>query len=253
MLLGAASGLYAYREYTNRRYLANSPAVLGPEGSLLDRHSAAFNSAHAVVGKRAEVEQQQRLIADNQQRVNAVQQTGGRLETVQQDVVVRSEEQMVWSKERFVTERVRLRKVVATEMVTLTVPVRRERIEIDRIPVDGPGVLVSEQETAQSEDEEQFELILCEERPRVVNDIVPVERVRMKKVATTGTQHLEMELRKEHIDYTFTPPDASQQPRLVSLQTIEGQKEDGLVDTTGGRVRVMTLLKGQAGAGVYRQ
>ena len=294
-------------DIVHNQYLTDSSTMLIPTGAATLNHSAALNSAHAVVGKRAEVEQQQRLIADNQQRVNAVQQTGGRLETVQQDVVVRSEEQMVWSKERFVTERVRLRKVVATEMVTLTVPVRRERIEIDRIPVDGPGVLVSEQETAarmarrnnrrqqrtgavgpasgtvnpagttttgantynnsaattagsnnvlsntaanrdvydDEYDDEQFELVLCEERPRVVNDIVPVERVRMKKLTQVQTQHLEMDLLKEHIDFQAPNKAAAATNSLVTqtgtLQTIEGRHLQGVVDTTDGQGKIVNL------------
>ena len=55
-------------------------------------------------------------------------------------------------KERFVTERVRLRKVVTTEMVTITVPVRKERVEVQRFPVDGPGIPIT---AGQSLEEEQ--------------------------------------------------------------------------------------------------
>ena len=291
----------------HNRYLTDSSTVLVRPGSAVINHSAHLQSAHAIVNRRIEVEQQQRLLAENQQRVAAVQQTGGRLETVQQDVIVRSEEQMVWKKERFVTERVRLRKVVATEMVTITVPVRRERIEIDRIPVDGPGVLVSEEETAarlarrnqrrqqrasaasnsstnstnttnsnsnsyasstgatntlsntaatndiydDEYDDEQFELVLCEERPRVVNDIVPVERIRMKKLTQQSTAHLEMDLRKEHIDFAAPDKQAAatlnaQHAGLVTqtgtLQTIEGQRHEGFTDTTQGKATVVLLL-----------
>ena len=287
----------------HNRYLTDSSTVLVRPGSAVINHSAHLQSAHAIVNRRIEVEQQQRLLAENQQRVAAVQQTGGRLETVQQDVIVRSEEQMVWKKERFVTERVRLRKVVATEMVTITVPVRRERIEIDRIPVDGPGVLVSEEETAarlarrnqrrqqrasaasnsstnttnsnsnsyasstgatntlsntaatndiydDEYDDEQFELVLCEERPRVVNDIVPVERIRMKKLTQQSTAHLEMDLRKEHIDFAAPDKQAAatlnaQHAGLVTqtgtLQTIEGQRHEGFTDTTQGKANVVVL------------
>ena len=47
--------------------------------------------------------------------------------------LVRSEEQLVIRKKRVVTSRLVVRKVVSTEMVILSVPVRRERLEVETV------------------------------------------------------------------------------------------------------------------------
>ena len=64
--------------------------------------------------------------------------------------MVRSEERMSVRKERVLTSRLVVRKVVSTEIVILSVPVRRERLEVETVYVEEPLVLplTSDDETA---------------------------------------------------------------------------------------------------------
>ena len=52
------------------------------------------------------------------------------------DAMTRSEEEVAIGKRARPTERVRLKKYVVTEHVTKTVPVQREEIRVERVPVD---------------------------------------------------------------------------------------------------------------------
>src|SRR3954447_643341 len=59
--------------------------------------------------------------------------------------VVAAEEQLKVDKQRRPHERVRLRKDVVTEEVTITVPLRREVVRLERVPIEpGSGLEVDE-------------------------------------------------------------------------------------------------------------
>ena len=82
--------------------------------------------------------------------------------------------------------RARLRKYVVTEQETVTVPVQREEVRIEREPItdanrgealDGPAI-----------SEEEHEVVLHEERPVVEKEAVPVERVRLDTETVTEQQ-----------------------------------------------------------------
>ena len=126
--------------------------------------------------------------------------------------MVRSEEQLSVSKVRRVRERLRIRKVVSTETRLMSVQVQKERVEVQWVPVtdgDEAGEAVGEDSGSDAfnhrsldeKGQEVVELLVCEERPRVVMEVVPVQRVRVTKVAQTSTQLVGAELKKEHIDY----------------------------------------------------
>lgn len=113
------------------------------------------------------------------------------------DAMTRSEERLRVGKRDEETGRVRLRKWVETEHVTQTVPVRRERVSVEREPItdanidaamDGPEI-----------SEEEHEMTLHEERPVVSTEAVPVERVRLNKQAVTEDQEVGGDVRKERI------------------------------------------------------
>ena len=114
------------------------------------------------------------------------------------NAMTRSEERLRVGKQDEETGRVRLRKWVETEHVTQTVPVRRERVSVEREPItdanidsamDGPEI-----------SEEEHEVTLHEERPVVATEAVPVERVRLNKEAVTEQQEVGGEVRKERIE-----------------------------------------------------
>jgi len=157
--------------------------------------------------------------------------------------LIRSEERMDVRKERVVTSKLVVRKVVTTEMVWMAVPVRKERLECETVYSDEPTPIhddntathdtattghISYQPSPLDTDDietaslstgklysgdrhnyvgvnelgqDMIELLLCEERPRIAMDVVPVSRVYVTKVPYQSSQLVEMELLKEHIEY----------------------------------------------------
>ena len=147
------------------------------------------------------------------------------------------------SKERVVTSRLVVRKVVTTEMVIMSVPVRRERLEVETVYEDEPVPVKSDDDDTgargyvrplpplplddapsasaakynepsfgdthnfigvNGSGQEVIELLLCEERPRVEMDVAAVTRVYVTKVPFPSSQLVAMELLKENLH--FIPP-----------------------------------------------
>ena len=108
--------------------------------------------------------------------------------------VVRSDEELVVGRVRVPTERVRVRKVVETEEVTVTVAVRREVLVVEREPLSGGEPLAGARA-----DDAPFELVLHAEEPVVSTRVVPVERVRVLKRAVAEERRVVDELRAEEV------------------------------------------------------
>lgn len=132
------------------------------------------------------------------------------------DAMTRSEEQMTVEKEQVTTGRARLRKHVVTENQTVTVPVSREEVTLEREPIteanrgaatSGPGI-----------SEEEHEVQLTEERIVVNKETVPVERVRLGTETVTENQQVSEEVRKEKIE--FDDADADRQRRRSQDDTV---------------------------------
>ncbi|MFG2822521.1 PRC and DUF2382 domain-containing protein [Kitasatospora sp. NPDC048365] len=91
----------------------------------------------------------------------------------------------------------RLRKYVTTEPVERRVPVVRERVRVERVPV-------TEQEreslTEQEIDEAMEEVTLREERPVVRKYLAPIERVRLVVERYTEEEVIHEELRREQVE-----------------------------------------------------
>jgi uncharacterized protein (TIGR02271 family) len=94
--------------------------------------------------------------------------------------------------------RARLRKYVVTEQHSVPVPVKREKVTLEREPItdanvgaamDGPSI-----------SEEEREVVLHEEKPVVQKEAVPVERVRLGKDTVTEQEQVTEEVRKERIE-----------------------------------------------------
>ena len=112
--------------------------------------------------------------------------------------LTRSAEQLRVSTEWVGTERVRLRKVIVTEQVTVTVPVSHEEIRVEREPLDaettdGPM-------SAPAEPGTQHEIVLHAQRPVVTTEVVPVERVRVSTAVVSGQTTVTESLREERIE-----------------------------------------------------
>ncbi len=115
--------------------------------------------------------------------------------------VIRSEERLVVGSESRPAELVRITKYVVTEEQTVTVPVRREHIRIERLPApqDAPwrpvDLLARRDPSIPT-----YEVVLSEEIPVVTSEIRPREvvRVYVDRIATEET--ITAELRREQVD-----------------------------------------------------
>jgi uncharacterized protein (TIGR02271 family) len=121
--------------------------------------------------------------------------------TSDDDAMIRSEERLTVSTEEQETGKVRLRKHLVTEYVTVTVPVRHEEVRLEHVPPTGgdhveAGEVVEAGEDAGSDPE----MVLYAERPVVSTETVPVERVRLGKQTVTGEETVTGVVRKEHIE-----------------------------------------------------
>jgi uncharacterized protein (TIGR02271 family) len=118
--------------------------------------------------------------------------------------VVVSEEQLEVDKQRRPTERVRLRKDVVTEQVTITVPVRREVVRVERVPIE-PGEMLEEAVPFELTEGRTQELVLMEERAIVDTRVVPRERVWLEKDVETTEQHFTQTVRREEVELDHEP------------------------------------------------
>lgn len=117
---------------------------------------------------------------------------------VTDDAMTRSEEQLHVGTERREAGRARLRKYVVTEQQTVTVPVSREEVRLEREPITDANVGAATDGPAISE--EEHEVVLHQEVPVVEKQAVPVERVRLDTETVTEQQTVTDEVRKEQID-----------------------------------------------------
>ena len=134
--------------------------------------------------------------------------------------MVRSEERLLVGTERVATTRARLVKYVVTEEVTITVPIRREEIRVEEVPIDapdpGPGESLVAPGTAAGAPAPGVahpttspipavagalpeEIVLHAERPVVSVEVVPVERVRLRTEVVTGTEQVTDQVQREQI------------------------------------------------------
>jgi stress response protein YsnF len=126
-------------------------------------------------------------------------------ERVDDGAMTRSEERLTVGTERVAATRARIVKYVVTEDVTITVPVRREEIRVEQVPIDAvdddlPG------ESLTPEGGEPLtapglpgEIVLHTERPVVTVEVVPVERVRLRTEVVHGTETVTEQVQREQI------------------------------------------------------
>ena len=114
------------------------------------------------------------------------------------EAMTRSEEQLKVGTEQVETGRARLRKHVVTEQQTVTVPVTREEVRVEREPITDANR--DQAQTGPDISEEEHELVLTEERPVVHKETVPVERVKLAKESVTEDHQVSEQVRKEQIE-----------------------------------------------------
>jgi stress response protein YsnF len=119
--------------------------------------------------------------------------------------MTRTEEQLVVGTERVATTRARLVKYVVTEEVQITVPIRREEIRVEQVPVDAPDDLPGETllpevpRTATAPGGLPDEIVLHTERPVVTVEVVPTERVRLRTQLVQGQETVTEQVQREQI------------------------------------------------------
>ena len=114
------------------------------------------------------------------------------------DAMTVSEERLAVSTRSVPTERVRLRKHVVTEEVTLTVTLRKERLTIEREPI-AESEVGNHVGGSDFSDKDQ-EIVLYEEVPVVEKVLRPIERIRLATEVTTDQQTVSGEVRKERVE-----------------------------------------------------
>jgi uncharacterized protein (TIGR02271 family) len=114
------------------------------------------------------------------------------------DAMTRSEEELRVGTAERERGRARLVKYVETEQVQQTVPVRREKVRLEREPITDENVDAATSGPEISD--EEHEVVLHEEEPVVEKRTVPKERVRMEKDTVTDEQTVSEEVRKERIE-----------------------------------------------------
>jgi len=113
--------------------------------------------------------------------------------------ITRSEEQLRVGKEAFESGRAQLGKHVTTETVSTTVPISKERVVVEREPITSADIQAGNLRADIGE--ASYEMRLKEERAIAEKEVVPIEKVRMRKEVETTQQEVGGELRKEHIDF----------------------------------------------------
>lgn len=127
--------------------------------------------------------------------------------------VTLSEEQLAVQTQAVPTERVRVRKRVVDEEVTLTVTLRREELVIEREPLPRTSHQASETGFPLGEDARTVEFVLHAEEPVVTKRVVPVERVRVNRNTITEERHIADTVRRERVDVDEVPIDQEDLPR----------------------------------------
>jgi len=115
------------------------------------------------------------------------------------NAMTRSEEEMRVSKTTNVAGKARLRKYLVTEQRTVTVPVTREEVRIEREPITDANV--GNAMSGPDLSEEEHEVVLHEEQAVVDKQVVPKERVRLAKDQITEEERVSADLTKEEIAY----------------------------------------------------
>lgn len=108
--------------------------------------------------------------------------------------VIRSEERLSATTVRTATERVRIRRVVVTEERTVTVPLRREELVIEREPIDGAGPAIDAEPPA------PITFVLHAEEFVPTTRVVPVERVSVLVDRIVAMRTVSDSVRKERVD-----------------------------------------------------
>jgi uncharacterized protein (TIGR02271 family) len=180
-----------------KAHVKDAPAI-DPDGQLSENEEAELYRHYDLdesVGNGAD-----RGVADGRTTRDVERLGGDDDEAGRQsgDGMTRSEEELNVGTAARETGRARLRKYVETENVTKTVPVRREKVRVEREPITDANrdqALAGEDIT-----EDEHEVVLHEEEPVVEKRTVPKERVRLETDTVTEEREVSDQVRRERIE-----------------------------------------------------
>jgi uncharacterized protein (TIGR02271 family) len=170
---------------------------------LGDRLRVPFDKEHIVRSPRLELDgtddgaARTRLYRHYGMEPSSEAAAGAAAASTTVGAMTRSEEELRIRTVRRVRGRVRVCKYVVTEEVQYTIPLRREEIRIENMPIgdeDAPGAGGSAALSG------EHEIVLHEEVPVVDKRVVPRERVRVIKEAQIEEAQVTEELRRERIE-----------------------------------------------------
>ena len=118
--------------------------------------------------------------------------------------MVRSEERLTIHTEVTETERVRLEKYIVSEERMISVAVRHEEVRLIREPLEPVPVEDISDSAGIREEEFPRSITLSEERVVVTTEVVPVERVWLRKQRFTEEQSVSDTIRLERVIHTQT-------------------------------------------------
>jgi len=119
------------------------------------------------------------------------------------DAITRSEEQLRLAKNTVETGTAQLNKYVTVDRVEKQIPVSRERLVIERFPINQSNIGSFSSNAVIGE--QHFETVLYEDRVAALKEVVPIERIRLAKELEQRVEHVGADLRKEHVDYVYQP------------------------------------------------
>ncbi|WP_126173893.1 YsnF/AvaK domain-containing protein [Altericroceibacterium xinjiangense] len=106
------------------------------------------------------------------------------------------EERVVFDKKVVEGRTVRVRTRPVTETVTVSEPVTREEVTVERVPV---GRVVTEAPDPREEGDVTI-ISVVEERARVVTEMVLVEEIHLRRARTTEAKELEVEVQRTEVE-----------------------------------------------------
>jgi uncharacterized protein (TIGR02271 family) len=123
------------------------------------------------------------------------------------EAMTRSEERLDVGTRTRDSGKARLRKYVVTQEETVTVPVSREEVRLEREPITDANR--GEAMAGPDISEEEHEVTLREEQVAVNKEAVPVERIKLAKDTVTEDKQVTEQVRKEKIETDGLHRDAS--------------------------------------------
>jgi len=126
-----------------------------------------------------------------------------------QDYLTKSEERLLVGKEQVNSGVASLNKYVTTEHAQTSVPVSKEKVVVEREPINDADMMKGKASIG----EQHVEIPLMQERVVAAKETVPVEKVRLTKESIQGSQNVDADLRKEHIVYGNEAQTSTTAPR----------------------------------------